>query len=90
MTDLNRDVIATAIIEAVHRRGPDKTLCPSEVARALAPDTWRDLMGDIRAVATELASNGLITIRQGGVVQDPSLELKGPIRLGGPTAMPDA
>lgn len=78
--------VNAAILAAVQQRGPDKTLCPSEIARALAPDDWRELMPVVRDAALGLAAGGQITIRQGGVVRDPTLPLKGPIRLGPPLA----
>lgn len=57
-------------------RGPEKTFCPSEVARQLAPDDWRPLMPEIRRVARGLR----LRATQRGKAVDP-VTAKGPIRL---------
>ena len=71
--------IRNAILVAVTQRGPGKTICPSEVARALGSD-WRMLMPDVRRVASTLASDGKIKVTQKGAEVD-ALAAKGPIRL---------
>lgn len=74
--------IASKIQELVSARGPDKTICPSEVARALSTD-WRQDMAAVRAVAFDLAKQGHLTVTQRGRVI-PSTEfaqIRGPIRL---------
>ena len=75
--------IRWAILDAIHARGPGKTICPSEVARALAPD-WRALMPEVRKVAQDLAGQGRVTVTQKGQTVD-ALTARGPIRLGLPT-----
>lgn len=62
------------------KRRSGKTICPSEVARAVATETWRDLMDDVRAVACQLADEGAIEVLQSGDVVDPR-RARGPIRL---------
>lgn len=61
-------------------RGPSKTLCPSEVARALAPDHWRPLMEPVRQVARLMAWRDELVFRQRGQVVSPDA-LRGPVRL---------
>ncbi|MEM7711851.1 MAG: DUF3253 domain-containing protein [Pseudomonadota bacterium] len=56
--------------------GRDGTLCPSEVARALAED-WRPLMPRVRAVAAGLPD---VRATQKGVEVD-AVAARGPIRL---------
>ena len=63
-------------------RQPSATICPSEAARALAPDAWRPLMPQVRAVAIAMATEGLVDIRQSGRTVVPEAPLRGPIRLG--------
>lgn len=75
------DRIAAAIVDAAARRGAGRTLCPSEVARALDPAGWRALMPAVRAEAARLAAAGLIAVTQGGRPVD-ALGARGPIRLG--------
>ncbi|WP_424822012.1 DUF3253 domain-containing protein [Salinisphaera sp.] len=65
-------------------RAPDATCCPSEVARELGGEDWRDLMPRIRRVAVELTRQRVIEIRQRGRRIDPE-DFSGPIRLGCPT-----
>lgn len=72
-----RDAI-TALLES---RQPPATICPSEAARALAPDDWRPLMPQVRAVAVIMAKTGVLDIRQGGKTVRPDEPIRGPIRL---------
>ena len=81
--------IAAMILRLVAERGAHKTVCPSEVARALvAPgtsqDIWSKLMQPVRRVAIRLAGQGEIAIlRKGKPVADPAA-LKGIYRVGLP------
>jgi hypothetical protein len=78
-------LLRQAILAAAHRRGAGRTLCPSEVARALAPDDWRALMPALRAAAAALAASGQIVVTQRGRPVD-AATARGPIRLGLPTS----
>lgn len=82
MTAPERSRIAAAILEHTAARGPGRTVCPSEVARALA-DEWRPLMPAVREVATELAEAGRIVVTQKGRRVDPRA-VRGPVRLARP------
>lgn len=73
--------IGARIASRVEERAPDATCCPSEIARELGGEDWRDLMPRVRRVAVEFAQRGLIEIRQGGRRVDPG-NFSGPIRLG--------
>jgi hypothetical protein len=79
---LGPDAIAAAIRAALAARGPGKTLCPSEIARALVREesAWRALMPEIRAVAARLAAAGELVVSQRGRPVDPATA-RGPIRL---------
>lgn len=79
----DRDVAAT-VLALLAQRADDATICPSEAARTLAPEGWRALMPQVRAVAVRLALSGRLTIRQRGRVVAPDGPLRGPIRLGRP------
>jgi hypothetical protein len=70
------DRMRSAILDLALQRGRDKTLCPSEVAKALATD-WRSLMPEVRAVAAAMPE---IVATQAGIEVDP-LAARGPIRL---------
>ncbi|MBJ3762651.1 DUF3253 domain-containing protein [Maribius pontilimi] len=67
--------MAHALMTLARERGPDKSFCPSEAARAVAQD-WRPLMDDVRRVAATLP----LSATQGGEPVDPETA-KGPIRL---------
>lgn len=80
--DVPAERIEDAIRVLAAERGPDRTLCPSEVARALAGDeAFRPLMPAVRAAAARLADAGLIAVTQRGEPVD-ALTAPGPIRLG--------
>lgn len=74
--------IAAALLARAAARGPGKTFCPSEVARALAAD-WRPWMPAVRQVAGELVDAGRLRATQKGRAVDPRTA-RGPIRLGLP------
>ena len=79
----NTDAIAAEILRQTAARGADKSICPSEVARALAPedDAWRRLMGAVRATAIRLAREGRVEVLRKGKPVDPAAEIRGVIRL---------
>ncbi len=70
------DRVRAAIMDLALQRGRGKSLCPSEVAKALSPD-WRPLMPEVRRVAADIAE---IVATQNGVEVDPRTA-RGPIRL---------
>ena len=79
MTDLSE-----TILSMLGARGAGKTICPSEVARAIAGQDekqWRLLMKPIRAEAVRLAGEGRLTIRRKGKLVDPA-NFKGIYRIG--------
>ncbi|MDT9594197.1 DUF3253 domain-containing protein [Nocardioides zeae] len=65
------------------RRRDGATICPSEVARALGGEGWRDLMEPVRGVAADLADRGEVVVTQGGETVDVRTA-KGPVRIGLP------
>ena len=78
MSDVAR--IRAEILHQCEKRAPDRTICPSEVARALWPSDWRDHMGEVRDVGTEMARASEIQITQRGLLRDPHDEILGAIR----------
>lgn len=71
-----------AITTLLAAREPPATICPSEVARAAAPDAWRPLMPRVREAAFAMARQGRIEVRQKGRPVPPDPPPRGPIRLG--------
>jgi hypothetical protein len=74
-----RQRLAAAIRTLLRKRGPDKTICPSDAARVAGGKSWRDAMGPVRDVAGQLADDGWLVIEQNG--EPVSLPDPGPIRL---------
>ena len=71
--------IEAVVLRLTAQRGPDKSICPSEAARELAPD-WHSLMSAVRQAAIRLAQQGRIDILRKGKPVDPA-GLRGVIRL---------
>ncbi|EMC99789.1 hypothetical protein BAUCODRAFT_63575 [Baudoinia panamericana UAMH 10762] len=91
-----RNTVEEHLRDFLAKREPPKTLCPSEVARALSAEelnslghaNWRDAMPSIREVAWRLRAEGVCEVMQKGnpVPQNIHLEdITGPIRLRRPT-----
>lgn len=78
--DGQRVRLAAAMRALLQHRSADATICPSDAARVVGGDSWRDLMDAARDVAAELTRSGLIAVRQKGADVDPETAT-GPIRL---------
>lgn len=76
------DDLKAKILQLCETRGPEKSICPSEVARGLEAeeDKWRALLKPIRQVAIELARQGAIDVLKKGKPVDLDA-VKGVIRL---------
>ncbi|MCV7431982.1 DUF3253 domain-containing protein [Mycolicibacterium bacteremicum] len=70
-----------AILSLTRERGSDKTICPSDAARSVGGQDWRDLMDQARDIARDLARRGEVEISQRGEVLDPDGTWRGPIRI---------
>ena len=80
-----RPTSADARLEAAIRalldaRARGASICPSEAARAVGGEEWRELMEPARRAARRIAAQGELVITQRGRVVDGSTA-KGPIRL---------
>ena len=84
MTPGDERIVAT-IFELLGKRSTGSTICPSDVARALASDEsqWRALMPEVRRVAAALTAAGSLRVTAHGEDVD-ALRVRGPIRLGRP------
>jgi Protein of unknown function (DUF3253) len=75
--------IREEILRLTKARGRERSVCPSEVARALAggeDGPWRPLMGPVRRAAAGLARDGRIEILRKGKAVPPEA-MRGVIRL---------
>lgn len=70
---------AQDILTLLAQRGPEKTICPSEVL-SITEKTNSILMEEVREAARMLVKEDKIIITQKGKAIDPD-QIKGPIRL---------
>jgi len=80
---MSRDVderLTAAIRDLLAARAATSTICPSDAARAVGGDDWRDLMEPARQAARRLVDAGEVEITQRGAVVDPATA-RGPIRI---------
>ena len=76
-----RDRLESAMLALAELRGPDSSTCPSDAARAIGGENWRELMDEARRIARELAKSGQVEITQRGEVLDPDTAWRGPVRI---------
>ncbi|MEM1449429.1 MAG: DUF3253 domain-containing protein [Planctomycetota bacterium] len=72
--------LESAITALLDARAGGATICPSEAARSVDAEGWRDLMEPARRAARRMVARGEAEITQRGRVVDPSTA-KGPIRV---------
>ena len=77
---MTSDPIEASILSLTASRGPEKSICPSEVARALRPEGWQSLMTPVRQAAIRLSVAGRIDILRKGKPVAPDA-VHGVIRL---------
>ncbi len=77
------DRARTRTVALLDARSADATICPSEVARALAaddaPDGWRDMMPDVHMAVDALLTEGRVRLSWKG---KPLAARDGPYRIG--------
>ncbi|WP_144830756.1 DUF3253 domain-containing protein [Microbacterium sp. BH-3-3-3] len=72
--------LVASIRELLAARDADKTICPSEAARLVGGDDWRDLMQPARDAARSLVELGEVEVTQKGEVVDVTTA-RGPVRI---------
>ena len=72
--------LTAKIRELLSARSAESSICPSDVARAAAPDDWRPLMEPVREAAATWWPTAKYRSPQGGEVVDPE-SVRGPIRI---------
>jgi hypothetical protein len=81
---MSSDPAEAAIMALVTGRGPEKSICPTEAARALAghpaDESWRAKLAPVRLAAARLAKAGRIEILRKGKKVAPE-EARGVVRL---------
>jgi len=77
----SEDELRRELLRIARVRGPEKSLCPSEIARTLSPlADWRPLMPAVRSVAIELIAAGSLRATQRGS-EVALTTVRGPYRL---------
>ena len=90
-SSLMQDIILPHLNRLLSSREYPKTICPSEIARAvsakdlelLGVSEWRDLMPEVREELWSMRRRGEVEILQRGVVLPEAIglqDIKGPIR----------
>ncbi len=73
--------VETAIFDLLNAKvAPGKSVSPEEVARAVDPEAWRRLLGQVRAIARGLARQGKVIILRHNKPADPG-DFKGVYRI---------
>ncbi|WP_047491260.1 DUF3253 domain-containing protein [Terriglobus sp. TAA 43] len=78
-----QSTIRETILRLLQERGDGKTICPSEVARAIAGDVrrdWEPWMQPVRNTAGVMADEEILQVTQRGHAVN-AATAKGPIRL---------
>ena len=78
--DHTDDALESAIESLLDSRSRGASICPSEAARLVGGESWRDLLERSRQAARRLAAQGRVVITQGSTIVDPSTA-RGPIRI---------
>lgn len=78
--------LRAAVLALAHHRAPAGSICPSDAARAVGGDNWRELTAQSREIAFTLAKAGDVQILQRGVVRNPERSWSGPVRIRAVTA----
>jgi hypothetical protein len=82
---MTNDPTEQTILRLVTARGPDKSICPTDVAREMSPvgaadQAWRKFLHPVRLAAQRLAKAGRIEILRKGKPIAPE-DVHGVIRL---------
>ena len=83
MSAVNPAAVEDTMLELLRGRGSERTIGPTDVARALGgdhPDGWGPLMPDVRRAAVRLMKQGRLVILRKGRPVDPD-DFRGVYRL---------
>ncbi|WP_168583065.1 DUF3253 domain-containing protein [Gephyromycinifex aptenodytis] len=85
-TEAGRRERLAATMRTLLRHREERTICPSDAARCVGGQDWRELMPTAREVAAELVRQGSVRMLQKNEQVDPATA-RGPIRLGAGPAL---
>ena len=75
--------IETVIFDLLAQAAPGKSIDPAEVAKAIQPERWQRVLGQVRSTAIGLAREGKLVILRHNKPADPD-SFKGVYRLRAP------
>ncbi|MCW2923952.1 MAG: hypothetical protein JWM98_1356 [Thermoleophilia bacterium] len=91
--ELSEDQLAERMCATIHallrHRAPESTICPSDVARVVGGEGWRDQMDLARATAFALQDADEVEVRHAGERVDRLADAHGPLRIARAAAFPD-
>ncbi len=73
--------LASTMRALLRARDPEKTICPSDAARAACSPTWRPHLQAARAVAFELQADGVVEVRHAGERVEHLADVHGVLRI---------
>jgi len=68
-----------AVLSLLDERQPGRTICPSEAARKLNTEAWRDEMDRVHHAVDRLVAEGVVMLSWKG---EPLTRRQGPYRIG--------
>lgn len=79
-SDTGRRTRLGATVRALLRHRDGSTICPSDAARVVGGDSWREIMPVAREVAHQLVEDQLVVVQQKGEAID-IRQARGPVRI---------
>ena len=86
--DDRRQRLEATVMTLARHRAPDRTICPSDAARAVGGDGWRSLLDPVRDVVRDLGHRHAVDVLQKGEVIPLDEPWRGPIRVRARPATP--
>lgn len=74
------EALERALLDLLGRRSAGASICPSEAARVVGGERWKELMEPARRAARRLAHGGRVVMTQGGRPVAPT-GCRGPVRV---------
>ena len=63
---MKNKLIRARLLKLARKRGKYKTFCPSEIARSIDKENWRDLMHSVKLEGKKMVNENLLLCTQKG------------------------